>query len=497
MRRRGFGVSLVLALGSVVASGWTAGAQAAAPAGFGVIRASVPTPPTRVYAIGYTGSVRVAWTGWEDGGNPITSVIISDSLGFSWTFSPAPENPVKVIGGLANDVPRTFRVRLVNSDGTSSLSAASNLVAAHSPYPSGSADVTGSMIGDREAAGAVRLADGRVLVVGGASMDPVTWTSTPLATAELYDPATGSWTATGSLPAARTDFTLTRLNSGQVLLAGGYDNAWTPVASAYLYNPSTGTWSVAASMRFPRANPAATLLGDGTALVSGGTTLVHGIRQATATAEVFTPSPFLRIGGTWTTTGAMPLPRTRHSAVRLARNLGSEVLVVGGNDGSGGLRAAVIYHPSTATWTTTGSLVQMRTGDDVGDPTVTALSSGKVLVAGGYYGGPLASAELYNPATGAFSLTASMPIPLQGQHTATLLNSGRVLLVGGVDDWGGLATVQVFDPVSLRWSRGNEVPVEVASQTAVLLADGTVLLAGGLRWMPDFRSVRTAVRYTP
>ena len=134
----------------------------------------------------------------------------------------------------------------------------------------GSWATTGSLATAREDATATLLQNGDVLVVGGQAAGSL------LASAELYDPATGTWSATGSMSTARGAQTATLLPDGEVLVAGGFQLSadgfsFTVLASAELYDPATGTWSATASMSEGRAGATATLLQNGKVLVTGGT----------------------------------------------------------------------------------------------------------------------------------------------------------------------------------------------------------------------------------
>ncbi len=117
--------------------------------------------------------------------------------------------------------------------------------------------------------------------------------------------------------------------------------------------------------------------------------------------------------------------------------------------------------------------------------TAILLSNGQVLVAGGYYGtndetnhGTLFSAELYDPSSGIWTSTGSLTAP-RGQHTATLLRNGQVLVAGG---WSGSAlydSAELYDPVAGTWTNTGPLIGAHFDHTATLLADGRVLVAGG------------------
>ena len=112
------------------------------------------------------------------------------------------------------------------------------------------------------------------------------------------------------------------------------------------------------------------------------------------------------------------------------------------------------------------------------DHTATLLPNGKVLVAGGYNGGALTSAELYDPASGTWTATGSLNTA-RYDHTATLLPNGKVLVAGGISNGSDLTSAELYDPASGTWTATGSLNTARYEHTATLLPNGKVLVAGG------------------
>jgi hypothetical protein len=180
----------------------------------------------------------------------------------------------------------------------------------------------------------------------------------------------------------------------------------------------------------------------------------------------------------WTATGSMATARFYHSAAMLASG---KVLVAGGFGGAY-LTSAELYDPITGTFAATGSLSVARALH-----TASALASGAVLVAGGQdTTAYLSSAELYVPALGTFSATGALA-QARELHTASVLASGKVVLIGGV---GGpvLASAEVYDPATSTFATVGSMLAAREHHTASVLATGKVLVTGGTTGSEAFSS---------
>lgn len=325
-------------------------------------------------------------------------------------------------------------------------------------------EATGTMGTNREMHTATLLADGRVLIAGGLTVD--VWNSyyAPVSKGELYDPAAGTFSPPHSMIHSRYCHTATLLTSGKILITGGYDTSVRtppgnlPIATAEIFDPANGAFSVTGSMVSSHACHTATLLTSGKVLIAGGSAAGFGDSN---TAELYDPAT-----GTFSTTGPMAVARQGHTATLLPSG---KVLVTGGPDNT-----AELYDPVTGMFSSTGSMAIARTSH-----AATLLADGKVLVTGGADN----SAEIYDPASGTFSSTGSMSVA-RSSHTATLLNDGTVLVAGGYSSSAPHPTTversaELYDPVAGAFRATGGPVIARASHTATLLNNGLVLLTGG------------------
>lgn len=297
---------------------------------------------------------------------------------------------------------------------------------------------TGAMGSVAGAHTATLLLDGRVLVIGGSS-------------AERYDPATGKFSPAGTLNASREEgHTATRLRDGKVLVVGGRrdhgDESGTAARSSELFDPAKGTFSPAGATLFGRVRHSATLLADGTVLVAGGVRTA-AVWLAPFTAERFDPATerFTQVAG------LMAAMRWDHAATRLPDGT---VLLSGGGYASRQER----YDPSTQTFSRTGAFGNAGT-----DFTTTLLPDGRLLFSGGsYYGsltnGQLSAVMIFDPSKGE-SVHAGRLGSVNAGHAATLLPDGKLLFTGGIGAGRGARTLASAELLDLRKMTASDGPL--------------------------------------
>jgi len=289
---------------------------------------------------------------------------------------------------------------------------------------------TGSMTTQRGNHASAVLSDGKVLVTGGQNPTGA------LQTGETYDPASGTWTAAaGTMTAARQRHQMVNFGTG-VLVAGG-QNGTGPLSSADLYFPTTRTFSATGAMLWPRRDFTLAPIPGGKVLAANGWANLWP-NVDLSQCEVFEP-----LTGVWTATGAAPVARSGAGAAVLKDG---RVLVAGGYSvgSSANTSSAALFNGSVGTWASTGSLSLRRMY-----PTLTLMSNGAVLAAGGILGDGSSPSTYYSTVelyTGSGFTTSSVPamsVPRYA-HTATALADGTVLVAGGNNAVGTLGTAEIF-----------------------------------------------------
>lgn len=323
--------------------------------------------------------------------------------------------------------------------------------------------------------------------------------------AELYDPDSGTFSRTGDTVVGRSGSTATALPSGKVLIAGGGGTCTTSIHNcggtyrncqiacqntAELYDPVSGSFATTGELDIGRSRHSATLLRDGRVLIAGGigtyaialassskpdsgtgvgsTVIIPALKSA----ELYDP-----VVGQFSPTGDMGFARAGQAAVAL---FDGRVLIAGASPFDN--RSAEFYDFNAGTFLPSESLLMPRVGN-LNFFTITLLSDGHVLVAGGADGffTSLAEAELSDPWARSF-VPAGLMAAARTDHTATLLKSGKVLIAGGRDAHlqNILQSAEIFDPTSGSFTPTGDMTIPRAYHTATLLADGRVLITGGI-----------------
>ena len=292
-------------------------------------------------------------------------------------------------------------------------------------------------------------------------------------TAALYFAPTNFFGVTASAPSStRAAPAAMALDDGTVLLAGGGDTAGAPLATTELFHPGLGTFTAnAAVMNHARARAESTPLSAIGLLVTGGVGAGGAVLDS---AEIY-----LQNGAQFLDTApSLDMPRVDHRAVPLADG---RTFVTGGSATDGGAPTAAtafIYVKSDGTFhvTTGPTLVEARRAH------AAALAVGVPFVFGGYGADgktPLASVEAIDPSTGGVARTVAHLVTARAEATATALADGGILLVGGIGPAGALADAEVYNPALPDKATVYTLMVARHHHTATVLADGRVLVAGG------------------
>jgi hypothetical protein len=465
--------------------------------------------------VGNDGSPGTGGTTVADGGVPATiSVFVASpttitagkSATLSWTVSGATTVSIDGIGLVPGNSwvvtpsqTTTYTLTALNATGIPTSAQATVTVVQPAAISSFTADVSTLAPGGitnltatfsngtgtiNDIANGTRPVTSGIGITSGVLVASTTFTLT--VTNSAGDPTTATLTVSvagvgfahiGTMSAGRSEHTATLLANGKVLLAGGRDNSSSSYSStADLYDPSSGpmgSLTAIGPMTAARVRYAATLLSGGKVLLSGGYNSAGGYLPS---AELFDPAS--GANGTFATTGALPSARIWHTSTLLSSS--GKVLVAGGYYGSP--QASAVFNPAlgaTGTFGTTGPMITQRYGH-----TATPLTNGMVLIAGGNDGNNIVKgAELFDPSggtDGTFAATGSMNAARMW-HTATLLTSGKVLIAGGTYNGSSVNSAEVYDPsTGIFTITDSTMTVARSAHTATLLSNGRVLLAAGV-----------------
>lgn len=401
------------------------------------------------------------------------------ALPLTWSASDVPPGIMLSGGGTLSGTPTgsgtfLFSIMVQDKNGQSATPQQFTIQIAQAGPASGFKQ-TGSMASARVFHTAVLLANGKVLVAGGLDSN-----DGALASAEMFDAATGMFTTTASMAAARSQHTATLLADGRVLITGGFGATGGSVTSAEIFDPATGLFASTGNMNTARAEHTATLLEGGKVLIAGG---VDANDAVLTTAELFDPST-----GSFKFTASMGSPRALQTATLLhvsGAAADGKVLLTGGLDGNqNALASAELFDPVAESFAPTGSMAEARDMH-----TAVQLNDGRVLVTGGEN---VLSAELFDASMGTFTAAGSMNDERAG-HTATKLNDGTVLITGGASFHIAAVcgnncvtsvpistgTTESYDPVSSKFVLSGDMTASRLRHTATLLNNGAVLIVGG------------------
>ena len=310
----------------------------------------------------------------------------------------------------------------------------------------------------RSGACAASMPDGRVLVTGGSNENGA------LSSGEILSLG-GSPVEVAPMSASRTGHLCVALAGGAVLVAGGKDSFGGALGSAEVFDPATGSWALAGGMTAGRAGATASLLNDGRVLIAGG----ESGSRALPSLEIFDPAT----GAFTAVSGLLSSPRTNHAAAVLPDG---RVLIAGGSDGSGALDTVDVFDPRTGHVAPLGKLTTPR----VGLTATTLLDGRVFLAGGNGGREDLASTEIYDPSSGSFSAAAPMDKPRRGHIALRIPHNNTILIAGGTAAGEPLAAAGLYVPWFDRYQPyGVMLLGRYAAAGTALNEGGIVLMAGG------------------
>ena len=397
---------------------------------------------------GYTVTTNpVGGTDTNAGSTALTHVVTGLFNGYSYSFSVTATSAAGTSTASNNSLSVIPTTKPLNGDGTWS----------YGPNPTSSSGFHTATL----------LPNGKILFVDAATTATL-----------LYNPATGQWEAGGALSTPRLNHTATLLTNGKVLVAGGFVGGFVDVfvdgyqslATCELYDPSTNSWSTVGSLAYGRGGHTATLLFNGKVLVAGG---AGGIPSSTLSslsalvqAEIFDPST-----NSWSSAGSLIWGREFHTMSTMGNG---NVIVSGGISVTGQtLSETEIYDVASNSW---GFGPSMNFAHE--NHRATTLPNGDVWVVGGAYG----SNEVYDPIQNSWTLAGQMST-IDAYGTSILLPNGKVLSAGGFG-LAPANNFPNTSPAMLYTYEGNGVTATsnmlsvLGISASTLMADGAVFVWG-------------------
>jgi chitodextrinase len=386
----------------------------------------------------------------------------------------------------------------------------------------GTFTTSGNMTIGRSSHTATLLSDGSVLVTGG------NYFAGKTATAEVYDSVAGTFAPVGSMTEARVGHTATLLNNGLVLIVGG---AYPDTQSSELYQPTTAPRIATISPTFGSTGTVVSIAGINFGSTQGSSTVQFGSVTASPTSwsktQIVVPVPpgifavhtqiIVTVKGVVSNSASFLMPPQISGILPAAGPIGVTTTITGVGFG---LSAGTVQFNGTAAtpklWSDNQIVVPVPTGAATGNvsvtvsgvtsnpvaftvdspgtssytgsmlqpwsfpltQTATVLNNGMVLIIGGGNG---TDAELYNPSTGTFTETGSLN-NARTYFTATLLSNGMVLVAGGRvynSSFTTITSAELYNPTTGTFTNTGGLNMRRAQHTATLLNNGMVLIAGG------------------